>query len=181
MRDSYRTPPESLTWVTSAGGPLLAAPESRLDHWGGVTDDDGPVETWGDYGRACSIEGYIGLVSVGDRQALVLGDEPAATTYLTDERLFLRWAGADSETELVAAARRALPHVPWDSDEDLIWDVSEPVVLFDSAWPGSAPEPGNHLRIDLAPGHYRVRAAYVEEEDTWMILVHLQPSAGSSS
>jgi hypothetical protein len=59
----------------------------------------------GDYGRACSVQGYVGLVGIGGQQALVLGDEPASTTYLADERLFLRRAAADSEAELIAARR----------------------------------------------------------------------------
>nr|WP_231640134.1 Imm21 family immunity protein [Micromonospora sp. NRRL B-16802] len=33
------------------------------------------------------------MVAIGQRQAFVLGDEPAMTTYLSPERLFLRWAG----------------------------------------------------------------------------------------
>ncbi|WP_433417589.1 Imm21 family immunity protein [Microtetraspora malaysiensis] len=68
------------TWVETAGGPLIVVPKSELDHWAGVDHNDGPVETWGDYGRACAAEGYIGLVTVGAQQALVLGDEPAMTT-----------------------------------------------------------------------------------------------------
>ncbi|TMQ89677.1 hypothetical protein ETD83_38885 [Actinomadura soli] len=164
-----------MDWVESGGGPLLLAPASQLAHWGGATDDDdGPLETWGDYGRACSVEGYIGLVKVGSLDGLVLGDEPATTTYLPDERLLLRWAAADSEAELVAAARKAASTAPWE--EHLVWDVDGPAVLIDSAWPGSAPEPGNHLPIDLRPSRYNVRAAYVEEERNWMILIQLNPS-----
>ncbi|MET9249304.1 Imm21 family immunity protein [Nonomuraea sp. NPDC003709] len=103
---------------------------------------------------------------VGARQALVLGDEPAMTTYLPTERLFLRWAAAYSEAELVAAAKRALAAEPdWDDDEDLNWEVREAVVLFDSAIPGA----------ELEPGRYRVRATYMKDEDNWMILVQLQP------
>ncbi|MEV4363317.1 Imm21 family immunity protein [Nonomuraea sp. NPDC049625] len=63
------------TWVSTAGGPLIAIPQSELNTWAGVNDNDGPVETWGDYGRACAVEGYIGTVTVGARQALVLGDD----------------------------------------------------------------------------------------------------------
>lgn len=168
---------DSLCWVESAGGPLLVAPRSELTHWGGSTDDDGPVETWGDYGRACTVEGYIGLVGIGAHQALVLGDEPAPTTYLPDEKLFLRWAAANSERELVVAAKRAVHgDIQWDADEDFAWDVHEPLVLFDAALPGMEMEPGNHLAVDLEPGRYRVRAASVTDNDTWMILVQLRPT-----
>lgn len=168
----------SHVWVESAGGPLLVAPESQLALWGGSTDDDGPVEEWGDYGRACSVEGYVGLVDVGDDQALVLGDEPASTTYLPDERLFLRWAAAYSEAELIAAAKRALNDgVQWDEDEDLTWEIREPVVLFDSAWPGAEIEADNHLVVEVGPGRYRVRATCLKDHHNWMILVQLQPAA----
>jgi hypothetical protein len=168
------------TWVESAGGPLLIAPESELGHWGGTSDDmNGPVETWGDYGRACSIEGYIGLVTIGSQQALVLGDEPARTTYLPAERMFLRWAAADSEEELVAAARQAVQqHITWDQDEDLVWEIREPVMLFDSAWPGSEIELDNQLHIALDPGRYRVRATSINGPDNRMFLIQLQPTAG---
>ncbi|WP_067830315.1 Imm21 family immunity protein [Actinomadura kijaniata] len=167
----------SCRWVTSAGGPLIAVPESKLTHWGGVTDDDGPVETWGDYGRACAVEGYIGLVEVDGQHALVFGEEPAPTTYLPDKHLFARIAAADSEADFLAAVVQVVAeHMPWDHDETLTWEVHEPVVLFDSAWPGAETEPDNHLRIDtITPGRYQVRATYRQEPDNWMILVHLQP------
>jgi hypothetical protein len=164
-----------LTWVESGGGPLIAAPASQLSLWaGGPDDDSGPMETWGDYGRACLVGGLIGLVDIGAGQGLVLGEEPDTTTYLPDERLFVRWAAADSEAGLVSAAREALPGIEWD--EELTWDVDGPVVLFDSDWPGATPEPGNHLTIDLRPGRYRVRAVFREDGRNWMILVQLHPA-----
>ncbi|WDZ83082.1 immunity 21 family protein [Micromonospora cathayae] len=164
------------TWVSSAGGPLLVAPRSALSLWAGVDSTDGPVESWGDYGRACAIDGFVGLVAVGPWQALVLGDEPAMTTYLPAERLFLRWAAAYEEDDLVSAARRAVHDgVQWDADEDVRWVVDGSVVMFDSAWPGAELEPDNHLVIDLHPGEHRVRAAYLADGDSRMILVQLQP------
>jgi len=165
-----------LTWISSEGGPLLVAPQSVLSSWTGATGLDGPVETWGDYGRACSVDGYIGLVALGERQALVLGDEPAMTTYLSSERLFLRWVAAHAEDDVVDAARRALQGgVEWDLTEGVLWEVDGPVVLFDSAWASTELEPDNHLVVDLEPATYRVRAAYREDGESWMVLVHLQP------
>ena len=138
---------------------------------------EGPVETWGDYGRACSVERSIGLVTIGSQQALVLADEPARTTYLPAERTFLRCLAADSEDELVAAARQALQeHITWEPDEDLVWEIREPVLLFDSAWAGTEIELDNRLHIALDPGLYRVRATYIETGGNWMILVQLQPT-----
>jgi hypothetical protein len=55
--------------------------------WTGASSTDGHVENWSDYGRACAVEGYIGVIALGQRQSLVLGDEPAMTTYLPAERL----------------------------------------------------------------------------------------------
>ncbi|MDI1466105.1 Imm21 family immunity protein [Catellatospora sp. KI3] len=167
----------ALTWITSAGGPLLVAPQSALASWAGVIDTDRPVETWGDYGRACAVDGYTGLIAIGDQEGLVLGDEPAMTTYLAEDRLFVRWAAAYDEDELVVAAGRLVQEdVNWDVSEELVWDVEGPVVLFDSAEPGADPEPGNHLVIDLEPGQYRVRATYRAEGHNQMILVQLQPT-----
>ncbi|WP_067714245.1 Imm21 family immunity protein [Nocardia yamanashiensis] len=121
------------TWVQSAGGPFLVAPESELQHWAGVEDTDGPVETWG------------------------------------------RGAQSGSDEDFAAVARRVLRDIPWHPDEDLVWEVPGPLVLFDSAWPGTDIEPGNQLRIDLQPGKYRVRATSRHEPDDWLILVQLQP------
>lgn len=164
------------TWVSSAGGPLLVTPQSMLSLWTGADSTDGPVENWGDYGRACAIDGYVGVVAIGHRQALVLGDEPAATTYLSAERLLLRWAAAHEEDDLVSAARRAVRDgVSWDADEDVRWVAEGPVVVFDSALPGAELKPDNHLVIDLRPDEYRVRATYHIDGDNWMILVQLQP------
>jgi Immunity protein 21 len=58
------------TWVSSTGGPLLVAPQSVLSLWTGADSPDGNVEGWGEYGRACAIDGYIGVITIGQRQAL---------------------------------------------------------------------------------------------------------------
>ncbi|MEQ4714754.1 Imm21 family immunity protein [Nonomuraea sp. B19D2] len=80
----------------------------------------------------------LGCLASAFHASLVLGDEPAMTTYLATERLFLRWAAAYSEAELVTAAKRVLAAEPdWDDDEDVDWEVREAVVLFDSAIPGA--------------------------------------------
>ncbi|GAA1618865.1 Imm21 family immunity protein [Actinoplanes couchii] len=152
--------------VTSLGGPLIVVPRSALPAWGGGDTDD--------YERACAVDGYVGLIPVGSPAALVLGDEPANTTYLPEERLFVRWLAAYAEKDLIDGARRAVDDgVPWDIDEDVRWVVDGPVVLFDAAWPGTELEDDNHLLIDPGPGTYRVRATSYTDGDTMMVLVQL--------
>jgi hypothetical protein len=51
------------TWVHSLAGPLILIPESACQHWNGAPrnypDDEG------DYGRACAVDDFIGLINVG--------------------------------------------------------------------------------------------------------------------
>lgn len=152
-----------MEWIESGGGPLIAVPESVLAAWAGADDED---EEAGDYGRACAVEGYAGMIDVGGKQALVLGDEPAPTTYLPEHSLFVRRLAADSEEAARAALGKALEEAKWE--ESTNWDVSGPVVLFDSAYSAEDLDSTGSLRIDLAPGRYRVESAYVEpDDDTW--------------
>jgi hypothetical protein len=60
--------------------------------------------------------------------------------------------------------------VRWDADEDVHWEVDGPVVMFDSAVPGTDLESHNYLAINLPPSTYRVRATYRVDGDNWMIL-----------
>ncbi|MET7287280.1 immunity 21 family protein [Streptomyces sp. NPDC005573] len=160
--------PGELEWVESGGGPLTAVPEAVLPFWSGA-DGEGPAT---DYDRACDIDGDAALLPVGDGTALVLGGEPAATSYLPDHGVLVRWSAANSEEELLAGARAGLESAEWGSE--LRWRIPGPVVLFDSAWPGEGLAGAEHLRVPLEAGTYAVRAAYVQPEpETWIGLVRL--------
>ncbi|MET7385793.1 immunity 21 family protein [Streptomyces sp. NPDC005529] len=161
--------PGAVEWVESGGGPLIAIPEAVLPFWSGADGD----EMSSDYDRACDVEGSIGLVPVGDSRALVLGDEPASTSYLPEHGTFVRWSAAESEDELLAVVPAALATAVWDPEVQ--WHVPGPVVLFDAAWPGPVSERTDHLKVALAPGRYGVRAARVEPgPETWVGLVQLR-------
>jgi hypothetical protein len=129
-----------------------------------------------DYDRACDVEGFVGLLPVGDTRALVLGDDPASTTYLPEHGVFVRWCAAESEDELLSVVPAALADAVWEPEAH--WNVPGPVVLFDAAWPGAASENTDHLRVVLEPGRYAVRAARVEPgPETWVGLVQLRRAA----
>lgn len=168
------------TWVTSLGGPLILIPESACPLWGGTPPNYPDDE--GDYGRACQVEDYIGLIDVGHTTALVLGDHPARTTFLPDHNVLLREIAGGDDDEVLAAALEHLPTIQWESQ--LTWEISEPVILFDSARAYTHVVSANEeqLRIDLAPGNYVAEAAYLKVPDTaYLILVRLTPrSCGGS-
>ncbi|MFI0961784.1 immunity 21 family protein [Streptomyces sp. NPDC021080] len=163
--------PGAVQWVHSGGGPLIAIPETVLPFWSGFEGDDISC----DYDRACEVEGFIGLVPVGDTRALVLADEPASTTYLPEHGTFVRWHAARSEKEMLAAVPAALEQAEWDPEEEAEWTVPGPVVLFEAVWPGTFSEGTDRLRVVLEPGRYGVRAAFVHPgPGTWMVLVQLR-------
>jgi hypothetical protein len=162
--------PGAVRWVESSGGPLIAVPEAVLPFWAGAEGD----ETSSDHDRACDIDGYVGLLPVGDTRALVLGDEPAATAYLPEHGTFVRRHAADAEAGSLADVPAALEAAVWGPEME--WRVPGPVVLFDAARPGSASRQADHIRVDLTPGHYAVRVADVSTgPETWLGLVRVRP------
>ncbi|KOU63372.1 hypothetical protein ADK57_21010 [Streptomyces sp. MMG1533] len=161
--------PGTVEWVESGGGPLIAVPETVLPFWAGADGD----ETASDYDRACEVDGFIGLLPVGDSAALVFGDEPASTTYLPDHHTFVRWSAADSEAALLAEVPTALDTAAWGPE--VCWNVPGAVLLFDAAWPGTDSAGTEHVRVGLDPGRYAVRAAHVQPgPETWLGLVQLR-------
>lgn len=161
--------PGAVEWVESGGGPLVVVPEAVLSSWSGADSEESVT----DYDRACGVAGYAGLVAVGQAQALVLCDDPASTSFIPEHGLFVRWCAAESEEELLGSVDAALAGAVWEPGQH--WDVPGPAVLFDSAWPGDELEPENHLRVELGPGRYSVRSAYVEPNpQTWLSLVQLR-------
>ncbi|GLW75360.1 hypothetical protein Kpho02_76570 [Kitasatospora phosalacinea] len=176
-----------LTWVRSMGGPLIVVPVSALLCWGGCTED-GMIISDGDqpddYDRACEVEGLAEVISVrgrSDVSALVLGDEPATTCYLPEQRAFVRWLAADSDAELLAAAEAALndPVTPWE--ECGLWETDGSAVLMDSVEAGKdlgTPYPDGRGEPDQAPvhlpaGRWRVRAFHRTGDFPWVSVVQL--------
>ncbi|MCX4702511.1 immunity 21 family protein [Streptomyces sp. NBC_01373] len=161
--------PGTVEWVESGGGPLIAVPETVLPFWAGADGD----ETASDYDRACEVDGFIGLLPVGDSAALVFGDEPASTTFLPEHHTFVRWSAADSEAALLAEVPKALDAAAWETE--VRWNVPGAVLLFDAAWPGTDSARTEHVRVVLDPGRYAVRAAHVQPgPETWLGLVQLR-------
>lgn len=155
------------------GGPLAAVPVSALSAWRGCTEGGsvlGDGDTPDDYDRACDVEDLAGVVAVGEggAQALVLADEPATSCFLAEQRVFLRWLGADSEADLVAAVEAVLADAttPWEVCGT--WATDGPAVLMDSAVAGAdltVEYPGGgrpeQAPVPLTAGVWTIRAAHI--------------------
>ncbi|MEU9303316.1 Imm21 family immunity protein [Streptomyces sp. NPDC048269] len=179
----------SLTWVESMGGPLIAIPVSALDGWWGCTESgmvisDGDVRD--DYDRACDVEGLAGVIAVGEegRRGLVLADEPARSCYLPGHHAFVRWLAADSEADLIAAAKVVLADPTTEWEECGVWETDGPAVLMDSVTAGAEldveyPDGGGlpeQAPVTIGPGRWTVRAIHTwANEDTSVGLVQLLP------
>ncbi|MEU2509240.1 Imm21 family immunity protein [Streptomyces sp. NPDC007863] len=180
---------EPLTWVESMGGPLIVVPVSVLGGWHGCTesglvigDGDGPD----DYDRACEVDGLAGVIAVGGDGAwgLVLADEPATTCYLPEHRVFVRWLGADSDADLVAAARSVLADPVTEWEECGVWETDGPAMLMDSVTAGNELDaeypdgggPPEQAPVPIPPGRWTVRAVHTSaNEETSVGLVQLLP------
>jgi Immunity protein 21 len=174
------------TWLENAAGPLLLLPDSLLSEWSGIDVPDFRVVEarfrWSDrekracdYDRACDVDDYAGVIPVGCGEGLVLGDEPARTTWLARPfgGLFARWEYAESGEDM----NRALGHIPdslgW-ADKGTFVVVSSPLQLFNSAEPGLEVVM-SRLRLNLASGAYSVRwTRYAPDNFTAVSLVELR-------
>ncbi|MCC3761737.1 immunity 21 family protein [Glycomyces sp. TRM65418] len=154
----------------------------RASSWGGADlgSGDDPT-TWGDYGRACAVDDYHGLVAFGpitdEAHALVLGDEPLASAYLAEHRCIVRWWCADTEHQLLAMVDDQLPHARWLGVMD--WHVPPGgLVTIDAAYSVADYGPdgcieGDFVRIDWPPGPCKVDTARLTNtEGSAVAIVH---------
>ena len=168
-------PPDSLYWATSAGGPLILLEQNLLSSWHG---NAGKTPT--DYDRACAVKDYIDVINAGSGKAIVLGEEPAATSWWpypeASGGLFVRWVWADDDDRVVKAIK-VFSEELWQPANLNIEVVAGPLVLFDSVCSGSDPDclrTGCKIQLDLHSGVYSVSTAnYRPNDDTWLIMHRL--------
>jgi hypothetical protein len=175
----------SLQWIDSAGGPLLLLSSGLFRKWNGVITEfarnggydwpypDEPKEPeTTDYDRACAITGYVGLVTVGGGQGLVLGDMPMSTAWAplsTSEGILIRWMYGNDAAGLLS---RLLPIAEsiWKPAGVTFAAGEEPLYLFDSAAPGE--DATERLTITLVPGEYAIDAAIARPDAHTEMALH---------
>src|SRR5262249_28864254 len=138
-----------------------------------------------DYGRACGVNDYLGVLDVGPGRCLILNDEPMQTAFLAahDSGLFLRWQCAESEEDVLRAAEN-VPEPAWESTPHGIRIGGPGLLVSGSAYPGDAlPEVCGEggtvpwLHLPMPDGEYRIDTVdYQLDEQTRVILHRLRRS-----
>ena len=156
--------------IESAGGPLVLLPDRARGDWTGVAGND--------YGRACGVDGYLGVLDVGDDQALVIGDEPASAalfpTRAADSVVIAKWAYGPDPPGVVASVR-AVRLDGFPPAEVKFTFRSSPQSLFDSGVPGDEVE--ERLTAQLPAGDYVASTlVFNPARDVSLVLHWVRPS-----
>lgn len=171
-----------MIWTESAGGPLVAMTATDVQLWSGTESD---------YDRACSIE-FVGMLAIAPGiEAVVIGDEPAGTTFVSAWNSLVQWLYAEPETNVYSILRSSLEGAAWELGP--AFESQGPFVLFDAAISGSevvihevddlGREPTVYertdlaIRCDLAPGKYVIQSADVAPNERTCFRVHRFVSA----
>ncbi|MBB2948987.1 hypothetical protein FB565_008773 [Actinoplanes lutulentus] len=143
-----------------------------------------------DYDRACEVDGLAGVIAVGadGDQGLVLADEPARSRYLPEHQAFVRWLGADSEVDLIAAAQAVLADPATGWEDCGVWTTDGPAVLMDSVTAGSEltseyPHGGglpDQAPVSVPAGSWSIRAVHASPtENTSVGVIQLLPRSSN--
>ena len=181
---------DRLKWIDSAGGPLVLISAKSYKLWSGILKrssylenkfedaDDFMNAEEADYGKACEVQDYLGVVDIGNDFALIFGDEPMLTTVLntTDKKVIAaRWVYADSE----AFVDQILKEL--DTTKIKNWQLSltfnlssDKQYLFDSASEGSILEKDNeaYLSLNILQGQYNLWTSIYEPDEKTQLLIH---------
>lgn len=142
--------------------------DSELTHrWSGI---EGPPPN--DYDRACAVTGYLGKIPVGYGEALVLGQEPLRTTWISrssNEGFLIRWVYAEDEASVFRSLERLPQNVDCLERLTISFGTREQV-LFDASCPGGSLE--DRLSLSLTPGQYEVTAVLYRPDEETALLLH---------
>lgn len=180
---------DKLKWIVSAGGPLILISDKTISRWSGILNrsaylkkeeedaDDFLDPDEADYGKACQVDGYVGLIKLDDEEVLVLGSEPMFTTFFFShgKPVLARWFNGEDE----AFVDHALLNI--DLGLMLNWEfelrfnlVSDTPFLFDSACSESMlnNQQRDYLRLNMKAGYYEVSTSVYEPDDKTKLILH---------
>jgi hypothetical protein len=187
---TYPTTMNRLKWIDSAGGPLILISDKSYNLWSGILKrssyldskiedaDDFLNADVADYGKACLVQEYLGIVDIGNDTALVLGDEPLLTTvfHSVDNRVVIaRWYYGEDK-ELVDNYLKTIDLNSIDNWEFALTLKlsSDRQYLFDSAFSASMLDKGANecLSLNIKQGDYKIWTSIYEPDDKTKLIIH---------
>lgn len=168
-----------MKWIKSGGGPLLFIERELAGNWLGVTGSSllrsnaGEMET--DYERGCQVRDYLGQVAVGTDNACILGDMPRETLVWNvrgELPSIVRVLYADPDVDVTELLGEK-SYLDFDDPTEVLHLKigSTPMVIFDSACPGSSLDI-ERLLFDIPTGKYVVLTKQFDLDSRTAVLVH---------
>jgi len=160
-------------------GPLVCLELEVAELWQGVAGSASSrhgYDSRSDYQRACGISDHVDCLSVGSRQALVLGDASVETLIWTPPgdlprivRILRGGPGAEVMAWLGATRR-----LEFDAPLEVmpVEFKSSPLVVFEAACRGSDQDAAR-LSLDLPAGRYLAFTRQVHPDERTSVLVHV--------
>jgi Immunity protein 21 len=178
MNDVSEAAMKDFKYLVCDGGPHLVLPHSARRRWKGVEGD--LLDS--DYGRACSVASPIGLISVGQAQALVIAGSPPMSTWGPTPR---EKRGVDlyvlhswKSVNLDALVRSAAADTPMDEmvDTGLRWMIGDGGATLMSA--GDRPEDPvyGEVSIPISAGTFSILEGRYEAPNGQLSIFRLIPA-----
>ena len=181
---------DRLKWIDSEGGPLILLSDKSYKLWSGILNrssyldnkiedaDDFLNADETDYGKACLVQDYLGVINIGDDLALVLGDEPLSTTIfhsIDNTVVIARWCYGENE-DWVDNHLKTIKLNSIDNWEfALMFGLSsDKQYLFDSACSASMLKEGINecLTVNIKQGVYQISTSIYEPDDKTKFIIH---------
>ena len=176
-----------LEWISTGGGPLLLIPQKSLTLWEGSHKPSAgrvveakfrwhsPDDPATDYDRAVdlSLSADLAILELGSDNAIVLGDEPSSTSWWpinAENGLIVRRIYAENDDAIISCLNK-IPREIWEST-NIAFNVPDcPLIIFDSAYPGSLIE-DNCLIFSISEGVYSIETCFFRPDDETGLVLH---------
>lgn len=163
-----------LNWIDSAGGPLIVMERKSVHNWLGSSGTRVNVEeNITDYDRACNVDDYVGVIIVGQEQALVLNDEPMQTVWWKNEDnhegLLVRWQWAGSEDDVIHSLEK-LDNIIWENTGLKINFSEGNLIMFDSACRYDEIDLSSSIKVQS--GTHHILTAFWQPNESISLVLH---------
>lgn len=113
-------------WIVTEGSPFVIIESTFAEQWDGADN----------YNTVCSVQDYLGIISMNNHTVLVLGDEPMAARIVKkdSEVLILRWKYAPSCEAVEDILNGDMPVTLEPIEEIEAEFTTNEVVMFDSLY-----------------------------------------------